>query len=81
MPKRPIDLEALARVVGKAPPRYAAGDPRNTERLRWWGRATRALGALLAANAPPKRTYLEAMQARERAERSWEKCAGKLPPM
>lgn len=66
MPKRAIDLDALARVVGAPPARYAARDPRNNRRLAWWGRAVKALGELLRRGDPPPRTYLHAMQERER---------------
>jgi len=46
MPKRTIDLDALERVVGRAPRRFPMGDPRNLYRLKWWNRAVHALGLL-----------------------------------
>jgi len=47
MPKQPINLDALERVTGKAPPRYPPGDRRNLARVNWWNNAIRALGCLL----------------------------------
>lgn len=66
MPKPAINLRALERVVGKAPPRYPEGDLRNRARLRWWGNAVKALGRLMGRaphvrprklQTPEPRTY------------------------
>jgi len=70
---KPIDLDALERVVGLAPTRYREGDARNAHRLIWWRRATHALGELLLrAPVHPSATYMGAMKrlARERRKRS-----------
>ena len=65
MPKRTIDLDALERVVGRAPRRFPMGDPRNLRRLMWWTDACHALGELLKRGVRP-RSYLDAMQEREK---------------
>lgn len=51
MPEKPIDLDALERVIGNPPPYYTAGDPRNSDRIAWWNRAVCALGKVLARNS------------------------------
>jgi hypothetical protein len=64
MPEMPIDLDALERVIGKAPPRYPAGDSRNQARIAWWNRAVHATGLLLARRGATN--YLRVHHKRER---------------
>jgi len=54
MAEKQIDLAALERVVGKAPPRFAGGDLRNLARLRWWNRSVQALGSLMSLHDCPQ---------------------------
>jgi hypothetical protein len=50
VPRRKIDLDALERVLGRPPRKYAKSDPRNSLRARWIQRAARATGELLRLN-------------------------------
>lgn len=50
MPEKPIDLDALERVLGPPPRRYAKGSPHNRRRHDWYNRASAAIGALVQRN-------------------------------
>jgi hypothetical protein len=52
MLKKTIDLDALTRVLGQPPRRYAKSDPRNLYRSIWWQRALSAVGLLMYAKLP-----------------------------
>lgn len=75
MPTKPIDLDALERVLGPPPRRYPKGNPHNWRRHEWYNRASAAIGALVQRHDRKfpavkgkviKQSYLEAM--RERAQ-------------
>jgi hypothetical protein len=48
--RKPIDLDALERVLGRPPRRYGKGDLRNSLRARWIQRAARATAYVLERN-------------------------------
>lgn len=50
MPRQPIDLDALRRILGRPPRRYGKGDPRNSLRAIWIQRATSAVADVLRRN-------------------------------